>query len=79
MFKTMLATFVVKTGIGFYFIQEIKNMHRSLGVKVSDDFQKDLLTAAILPNWIFLVATILALMIVLALKSLFKDFYQKTN
>ena len=26
MFKTMLATFVVKTGIGLYFIQEIKNI-----------------------------------------------------
>ncbi len=71
MFKTMLATFVLKTGIGFYFIQEMKKMNQAIGVPVVNDFQKDLITAAILPHWIFLVSTVIALMLVLAFKSLF--------
>lgn len=71
MIKTMLATFILKTGIGFLFIQEMKKMNEAIGVKVVDDFQKDLITAAILPHWIFFISTLLALMIVLAFKSLF--------
>jgi hypothetical protein len=69
MLKTMLATFCLKTFLGFCFIQEMKEMQSRLGVKPQDDIQRELLTAAIAPNILFLVIGVISFILVLMIKS----------
>lgn len=71
MIKTMLATFCLKTFLGFCLIQEIKSMHQQLGVTPSDDFQRELLTAAIAPHFFFLAIGVFSFIVVLMIKGLF--------
>jgi hypothetical protein len=72
MVKTILATFGLKTSVGYLMIQQMKEIHANAGVVHEDDFMKEVLIAAIFPNWIFFFVGVMSFVLVLALKSVLK-------
>lgn len=74
MVKTILATFALKTSVGYMMIQQMKEIHAKEGVIHESDFAKEVLIAAIFPNWIFFFIGVMSFLVVLAIKgSLKKD------
>lgn len=50
MFKTLLITLSCKTTLCYFFVQEIKSQQQRIGVKVTDDFQNEVLVAFFFPG-----------------------------
>lgn len=70
--KTFLMTLVIKTCIGYAFIQEIKRMNDTTGVISPNEPAKELFMAAVFPNPIFLVIGVFSFLLALSLKNAFK-------
>lgn len=69
--KTLFATLIVKTALGYHFIQQIKDMSNQSGGNLPDEPMKEILMAAFFPNFLFLFIGVLSFGLVWCVKDLF--------